>query len=249
MCHDHAWLWCLFWFLGLRRSWAGFPGSLWWSLVQRLHSHLFSIYARQDAFIRICRSNQPSPDSSHCYSVSVPPLLVALWISKLKNVAHPCGFRDTCLLAPLLTQCLLHHSQHPPLHFANPLGFRKEKLIISWINPPLSDSLMLTISLSSQNNLFSWIDLSLHLPFNKPCLYSNLSESASALQSNLWFSPGFAVTLWTEALEWCSAIKVTVKMKKPLCKTWCAQMLCPAYATQYHLWTLNSCICPQHKTM
>ena len=145
------------WFLGLRRGWASFPGSPGRSLVQLLHSHLLSIYARQDAFIRICRCNQSSPYCSHCYSgnpadfgafllvktsmyltfslvllVSAPPLFILLWISKLKDLALHCGFRDTnlrttCVLAPPLTQYLFHHSQHPPLHSGNPLGLSKEK--------------------------------------------------------------------------------------------------------------------------
>jgi len=123
-------LWCLFGFWVLDGVEQVFQEPR--GLVQLLHSQLFSICARQDALIRICRNNQPSPDCFHCYSgnpadfcahsrvkfstylpcslvlpVSLPLLLVALWISKLKDLALHCGFRDTCLLTTcLLTTCL-----------------------------------------------------------------------------------------------------------------------------------------------
>jgi len=188
------------WFLGLRRGWASFPGSPGRSLVQLLHSHLLSIYARQDAFIRICRCNQSSPYCSHCYSgnpadfgafllvktsmyltfslvllVSAPPLFILLWISKLKDLALHCGFRDTnlrttCVLAPPLTQYLFHHSQHPPLHSGNPLGFSK-KIHSSSLG-------------QTQSYLFTWIhSLAHHCTnlLNKPCLHSNFHKSRMLL--------------------------------------------------------------------
>jgi len=98
-----------------------------WTRLQLLDSSsapglVFLIFARQDVFLRICKSNQSSPD---CLSATVVIRLNSVLLSKkilfvstlsscvlsvcssiarlalnpkLKDLAFSCGFRDTCLL-------------------------------------------------------------------------------------------------------------------------------------------------------
>ena len=95
--YDHAWLWCLcgFWVLG---GWAGCPGSpggVWFSSCTR------TCFLSALVFIRICRSNQSSPD----YSATVVIQLINVRLSWWKPL---CINSSSC--APSVCSSIVHYS-------------------------------------------------------------------------------------------------------------------------------------------
>ena len=110
------------WDLGLRWGWAGFPGSPEWSLVQLLQSHLFLICARQDAFLRISRSNHSLPDCSHCYSGNLGDFYASFQVKILRvltlssNVPSVCSSIARCDIQAKGFGSPLWIQRHLPAH-------------------------------------------------------------------------------------------------------------------------------------